>query len=81
MPLEPNGKFSSVSCPSVSFCVVANWAGQVLTYFAPASAEGSTPEGPAEGSATPDGHQGSTSESPQANPPIELQTLRQEQNR
>lgn len=73
MPLEPNGKFSSVSCPSVSFCVVANWAGQVLTYFAPASTEGSTPERPAEGSATPDGHQGSTSESPQANPPIELQ--------
>jgi hypothetical protein len=35
--LEINGGFSSVSCPSASFCVVVNGAGQVFTYSSPAS--------------------------------------------
>lgn len=39
MPLEVNGNFSSVSCPSPSFCMVANRSGQVLDYTPPAGGE------------------------------------------
>ena len=44
MPLEFNGQFSSVSCPSASFCALVNEAGQAFTYSAPSTAP-STPGG------------------------------------
>ncbi len=39
VPLETNGDFSSVSCPSRSFCMLGDEAGQVLAYSAPAAGE------------------------------------------
>ena len=72
MPLEVNGNFSSVSCPSPSFCMVANRSGQVLAYSAATAGEP-----PAEaGQETPGGQkplpQGTPrSSKPPMSPPIE----------
>jgi hypothetical protein len=37
-PLETNGDFSSVSCPSTAFCMAVSYPGQVFTYSVPSTA-------------------------------------------
>jgi hypothetical protein len=58
--LEVNGQFSSVSCPSVSFCAVVDEVGQAFIYGSPPAAPPATGAGGTTGSG-----------SPSMNPPIE----------
>jgi hypothetical protein len=52
-PLEMNGDFSSVSCPSTAFCMVVSYPGQVFTYSAPLTATSTPTSGSTVSSVSP----------------------------
>ena len=75
--LEMNGELSSVSCPTVSLCVVVSDAGQVFTYSTPLSSPlpGTSNSSPLPSTSTPSGNGLTTpGESTLVNPPTKLHT-------
>ena len=72
-----NGELSSVSCPTVSLCVVVSDAGQVFTYSTPLSSPlpGTSNSSPLPSTSTPSGNGLTTpGESTLVNPPTKLHT-------